>query len=476
MTLKVLVVEDSAELRRVIERRLRSRGADVVATESVETAVDALTRDGGFHLVLLDVNLPEGSGLQVLERLPRGVRPPPTIVMTGDGSIENAVGAMRVGAKDFILKPFSLEALDAAIARVVAGRPKSRSVEVADPDGVSEWRRRHAPTMLGKSPELGRAFELMRRIADTDCAVLIDGETGTGKELVARAIHSGSDRARGPFVAINAAAIPEQLIESELFGHSKGAFTGAAATRTGRFVEASGGTLFLDEIGEMPLALQAKLLRALQEKEIVPLGDSKAVPVDVRIVAATNRDLEKMVEEKRFREDLLYRLDVIRIELPPLRKRRGDVPLLAQAMIEDTSARRGALVTGIEPDALAALEAYDWPGNVRQFANVIERMVILRGEGMLTLADVPEKVRRARPAPKADADLLVPELPEEGLDLRACVERFEGSLMRQALDRTGWNKNRAAAILHLNRTTLVEKLKKRGWMTTDDEAADRAAS
>ncbi len=466
MTLKILVVEDTAELRRGLERHLRSRGAEVVGTESVDTAVDVLTRDQTFHLMVLDLNLPEGSGLSVLDRLPRGVRKPITIVMTGDASVDNAVGALRSGAQDFILKPFSLDALDAAIARAMAGRGRGRIVPVDDDDATEQWRRRHAPAMLGRSPQLNQAIDLMRRVADTDCAVLIGGETGTGKELAARALHSGSARARGPFVALNCAAIPENLIESELFGHSRGAFTGAATSRSGRFVEAHGGTLFLDEVGEMPLALQAKLLRALQEKEIVPLGEGKAIPVDVRIVAVTNRDLEEMVEQHRFREDLLYRLDVIRVDLPPLRKRKGDVAVIAQSLVEEISGRRHTTVTGIDAEAMAALEAYDWPGNVRQLANIIDRMVILRVDGMLTIEDVPEKLRIARVDPDAETQEM--KLPADGIDLRASVERYESSLMRQALERTGWNKNRAAAILKLNRTTLVEKLKKRGWNADDD--------
>jgi DNA-binding NtrC family response regulator len=477
MALKVLVVEDTAELRRGIERHLRAKGAEVTATESVEVALDTLKRDPSFTLMLLDVNLPDGNGLDVLERLPRGTRKPPTIVMTGEATIDTAVGAMRIGAKDFLLKPFSLDALDQTIARTLTGKKNSlRVAETIEADATEAWRQQHAQSFLGRSPQLLRAFEVMRRIAATDCSVLVHGETGTGKELVAKALHQGSERSKGTFVAINCAAIPENLIESELFGHAKGAFTGAQATRTGRFLEADGGTLFLDEIGEMPLALQSKLLRALQEKEIVPLGDSKAVPIDVRVIAATNRDLEEMVEQKKFREDLLYRLDVIRVDLPPLRERRGDVALLAAAFVEDANQRRGCRVNGIEAAAMTALEAYEWPGNVRQLANVIERMVILRADGMLTIDDVPEKLRRGRAEQRPTASALdLPVLPDEGLDLRASVERYESALMRQALERTGWNKNRAAAILKLNRTTLVEKLKKRGWMT-DDEAQSSAGT
>jgi transcriptional regulator with PAS, ATPase and Fis domain len=281
------------------------------------------------------------------------------------------------------------------------------------------------------------------------------------------AIHAASGRGAGPLVAVNCAAIPEQLIESELFGHSKGAYTGAQRERQGRFLAADGGTLLLDEIGELPLAVQGKLLRALQEREIVPLGDDRPVHVDVRVIAATHRDLEDMVEKKKFREDLLYRLDVIRVELPPLRDRAGDIPTLVSAFIDDANRRRGTRVHGIEDEAIAMLEAHAWPGNVRQLANIIERMVILRADGLLTAEDVPAKVRAVERTSILENEEAV--LPAQGIDLRAALERFESAMLRQALERTRGNKNRAAALLKLNRTTLVEKLKKRGMSSLETD-------
>ena len=469
MGLRVLVLEDHAALRRGIERHLRRRGAETFATESIAAANSALDSGPPFDVLILDLWLPEGRGLEVLERLPPASRPV-TIVMTGEGTLESAVGALRVGAIDYLLKPFSMDALDAALARVTRGSAERRATPVpVSESALADWRRRHAPTLLGSHPSLLRTLEILRRVAPTDCSILVCGETGTGKELVARAIHSASGRSAFPFVALNCAAVPEQLMESELFGHGRGAFTGAQTSRAGRFVAADRGTLFLDEVGEMPLPVQAKLLRALQEKEILPLGENNAVEVDVRIVAATHRDLERMVEQKRFREDLLYRLDVIRVGLAPLRERRDDIPAMIEAFLADANRRRSAGITGIDPAAMSVLLAYDWPGNGRQLLNAVERMVVLRGEGTLELDDIPEKVRA--PAPRAqptDPLLGEPLLPDEGLDLRDAVERFEGSLIQQALDRAGGNKNRAAAILRVNRTTLVEKIKRRA---VDDDSA-----
>jgi DNA-binding NtrC family response regulator len=474
MSIRALVVEDAPELRRGIERHLRSRGFEVFATESIEVAVDALSRRPAYHVLLLDLGLPVGSGLDVLARLPRGMPRPATIVMTGDASVENAVGALRVGALDYLAKPFSMDALDATLARVIAhnGAPSGvhRVAAPTDLDAASSWRDRYAPQLLGQSKSLLSSLELLRRVAATDCSILLHGETGTGKELAARAIHAASGRGGGPLVAVNCAAIPEQLIESELFGHSKGAYTGAQRERQGRFLAADGGTLLLDEIGELPLAVQGKLLRALQEREIVPLGDDRPVHVDVRVIAATHRDLEDMAEKKKFREDLLYRLDVIRVELPPLRDRAGDIPTLVSAFIDDANRRRGTRVHGIEDEAVALLEAYGWPGNVRQLANIIERMVILRADGILCAEDVPAKVRSVERASVLESEEAV--LPAQGIDLRAALERFETSMLRQALERTRGNKNRAAALLKLNRTTLVEKLKKRGMSAVEAEETE----
>jgi DNA-binding NtrC family response regulator len=453
MTLRVLLVEDQPELRRTIERHLTRRGMTVVGAGTVAEA-RARLEGAVFDAALVDVWLPDGQGLDTLEGAPATSRPK-TIVMTGEATVELAVGALRSGAIDFLLKPFSLEALDAALARVMTG-PALRPLE---PGAASAWRRAHAPDLLGEHPALLRVFELLVRISDTDCSVVVQGETGTGKELVARAIHSASGRAAKPFVAVNCAALPEQLMESELFGHARGAFTGAHEKRVGHFAAAHEGTLFLDEIGELPWAVQAKLLRALQEKEITPLGEAHPIEIDVRVIAATNRDLEDMADHRQFREDLLYRLDVIRVELPPLRERASDIPLLAKHFVERTNSRRDRRVDGFTEPAMRALSAFSWPGNVRQLANTVERMVLMRGGGAIEVEDLPERVRAAAGITATEAAMV---LPEAGIDLRAALDGIEGSLIQQALERTGGNKNKAAALLGLQRTTLVEKLKKRG--------------
>jgi len=324
--------------------------------------------------------------------------------------------------------------------------------------GLEAWRRTYAPDIFGNAPKLLRVFEHLRSLCDTDCNVLVTGETGTGKELIARAVHTASARARGPLVTVNCAALPEHLIESELFGHARGAFTGAATARVGRVAAADGGTLFLDEIGELPLSQQAKILRVLQEREVVPVGESHARSVDIRLVAATHRNLDAMVENGTFREDLMYRIQVLTLEIPALRERREDIPSLIEHFIAATNARRNRHVTGVTDDAADVLCAYDWPGNIRQLENLVERMVVLRNGGEIGLDDLPPRMlERAGDIPVPSATTL----PHDGIDLRDAVEQFENGLILQALERTGWNKNRAAAILRMNRTTLIEKLRKK---------------
>jgi transcriptional regulator with PAS, ATPase and Fis domain len=300
-------------------------------------------------------------------------------------------------------------------------------------------------------------LDRVEQIADTDASVLIRGETGTGKEVVARLIHGASQRRSGPFVAVNVAAIPEPLAESELFGHVRGAFTGADKARTGRFVAAHGGTLFLDEIGEMPRGVQVKLLRALQEREVTPVGGSETIPIDVRVIAATHRDLEGMIEEGTFREDLFYRLDVVPIEIPPLRERRQDIPALADHFRGEVNAREGRSVPGFALDVVQRLGAYDWPGNVRELENLVERLVVVAKNRMVVMDDLPGHLR----TPVVDLENATLDLPESGVDLRIFLTQLEERLIAQALERTGGNKNRAAELLGMNRTTLVEKLRRR---------------
>jgi DNA-binding NtrC family response regulator len=455
----ILIVEDEHSLRAAVARHLRRDFAQVLEAHSCARALELLQTEH-VDAILVDVHLEDGDGFQIIDALARAGACPAVIVMTADRNIDNAIGAMQRHVQSFLLKPFDFEALLQSVHTALAGRTPRAVQPPAAPARLHSWRELHAPDLLGDDPKLLRVFRTVQQVCDTDCSVLVTGESGTGKELVARALHAGSSRASGPFVTVNCAAIPENLLESELFGHVRGAFTGALSPRVGRFVAADGGTLFLDEIGELPLSQQAKLLRAVQEREIIAVGDSKPRKVDVRLIAATHRDLEAMVEQGTFREDLLYRIQVVPIEMPPLRERAGDIPGLVDAFVQRINKKRKRSVTGISELAMAALVAYDWPGNVRQLENVVERMVLLRAEGEIDMDDLPARMQSARPAAGAQAH----ELPDDGIDLRDAVEQFENKLILQALERTGWNKNRAAAVLRMNRTTLVEKLKKKNLL------------
>jgi DNA-binding NtrC family response regulator len=319
--------------------------------------------------------------------------------------------------------------------------------------------------LIGDAPSIKRLLDLVDKVAPTDSSVLVLGESGTGKELIARALHELSPRANKPLVPINCGAIPENLLESELFGHVKGAFTGAAQSRTGRFEMASGGTIFLDEIGEMSPLLQVKLLRVLQERCIEPVGGSRTLDVDVRVVAATNKDLEAEVEKGTFREDLYYRLNVVELNIPALRERRSDIPNLIRFFNTRLREQRDRGINGVADEALAKLNAYHWPGNVRELENVVERLSVFCNEQVVQLSDLPVKILSPR---RRDAGTPL-DLPEEGMDLREVLNSLEGRLIRQALDRTGWNKNKAALLLRMNRTTLVEKLKKRELLNPDGD-------
>ncbi len=460
MSYRILILEDDLRLQATLSRHLRRQGHEIRGCETVREAIEALDEEMP-DLVLTDIALPDGHCYPFLDELDRIPTPLGVVLMTGESSMEHPITAVKRGVADFLLKPFSLEALDVALENADKRRRGSGLFAMPaekERTPIAQWRERFAPEIVGNAKGLLRVFDIIERTADTDCSILVTGESGTGKELVARAVHRASTRADGPFVTVNCAALPENLLESELFGHARGAFTGATANRDGRFTAANKGTIFLDEIGEMPLALQSKLLRVLQEKEVTPVGESKARKVDVRVVAATNRDLDEMVEKGDFREDLLYRLEVIPIELPSLRERRPDIPELVNHFVEKFNTKRGRRVEGLTDEAMEVLVAYEWPGNVRQLQNAVERMVVLKARGRLELEDLPRRIRRSAPDIPAKVG---PVLPDDGLDLRDAVERFENGLILQALERTGWNKNQAAGMLRMNRTTLVEKLKKK---------------
>jgi DNA-binding NtrC family response regulator len=461
----ILVIEDEHSLRAVAARQLRQTYSQVLEADGVARAL-ALLQTERVDAILVDIHLQDGNGFEIVDALARAGAAPAVVVMTADRNIDNAIAAMERRTDGFLLKPFDFSVLEETLARALAGREPRATQAQAPTAPLHNWRGKHAPDLLGDDPSLLRVFRTIQQVCDTDCSVLITGESGTGKELVARALHAGSARADGPFVTVNCAAIPENLLESELFGHVRGAFTGALAPRVGRFVAADGGTLFLDEIGELPLSQQAKLLRAVQEREVVPVGDQKPRKVDVRLIAATHRDLEAMVEQGTFREDLLYRIQVVPIELPALRNRAGDIPQLVDAFVQRVNQKRNRKVTGVTEEAMSSLVAFDWPGNVRQLENLVERMVLLRGDGSIDVEDLPPRLQKPRAQRAQPA-----ELPEDGIDLRDAVEQFENKLILQALERTGWNKNRAAAVLRMNRTTLVEKLKKKNLLDETTQVA-----
>ncbi len=397
---RILLCDDEESLCRSLGRILRSAGHDVVTADG--PGGEARLRAEPFDLILTDIRMPGVNGFEILAAARKHSPGTPVIAMSGSAEIPDAVKAMHAGARDFLIKPFDVKALEEAVGNVL--RPSQPQSPVADP--VS-WRNKHAPWMLGNDAAMLPVLGLMSQVADTRCTVLITGESGTGKELAARSLHAGSGRAAKPFVPVNCAAIPPSLVESELFGHAKGSFTGATSSRVGRFAQADGGTIFLDEIGEIELAVQAKLLRLIQDGELYPVGEETPTKIDVRILAATNR----------------------------------------------------RNISGFDQTALGAMRTYSWPGNIRELENVVERLVIVKGAGTLGLADLPPAIR----SPRAITPLStpIPELPKDGTDLRAMLEAVEERMIGEALERTGGNKNRAAELLGLNRTTLVEKLRRK---------------
>jgi len=456
MSARILVADDEDSLRWVLEKGLRQAGYDVVSVKDGAAAVRAV-EDEAFDLVFVDVRMPGMDGLAALAKM-RERRPDAcVVVMTAHGTMETAIQAMQRGAYDYLTKPFDLDevlllaqrALEAARLTQEVARLKTGMQEV-----------REFSALIGRHPRMQDVYKTIGRIAGSDVTVLLRGESGTGKELVARAIHHYSRRAGRPFVAVSAAAIPSTLLESEMFGHERGAFTDAKERRLGKFELAHGGTLYLDEIGDMPLELQAKVLRALQERTIERLGGQESIRIDVRILAATNRKLENEVAAGRFRADLFWRLNVIPIEMPSLCARGSDIVRLANHFLRRANARHNRNVEGFEPQMLEVMKAYGWPGNIRELENLVERMVIVKASGMLAVMDLPPAVRTPRDTATARSTT-VPELPENGADLKAILEAVEQRMIGEALVRTGGNKNRAAELLGLNRTTLVEKLRRR---------------
>jgi two-component system response regulator HydG len=441
----ILVVEDDAAMRELLVEELGEAGFRVEAAAGGRSGVERV-KQGAIDVVISDLRMPDLDGFDLLRDIKAGEAPPHIIVITAFGSIDTAIKAVKLGAYDYITKPFEIEALVLAIEQALAERGLRREVarlrrEVARPYGLEN--------IVGKSASMHEIFGLVTRLAGSTASVLVTGESGTGKELVARAIHYNSPRAKKPFMAVNVAAIPETLIEAELFGYKRGAFTDARTDHAGLFVEADGGTIFLDEIGELPPPLQAKLLRVLQERELRPLGATRNEKVDVRVVAATNRDLEARMRAGQFREDLYYRLNVIHVAIPPLRARPEDVIPLADHFL--AAARRRAAsgaAKALGPTAAKALLAYPWPGNVRELENVIERAVALCDTEVIGLDDLPPQVKERR-----STDMLAAAIAR-GLTLA----ELEREYIERVLAAEGGNKTRAAARLGLDRKTLYRKL------------------
>ncbi len=455
---RVLIVDDEQSMRELLETDLRLRDFTPVSFALAEDAFAAACHES-FDVVLTDLMMPRMDGIEFCRRLAANRPDLPVVVMTAFGSLETAIAAIRAGAYDFVTKPIEMELLALILHRAVERRQlqeqiKFLSAAVQASTGFEE--------LLGESPAMQKLYDQLARIADTEAFVLIQGESGTGKELVARALHRRSRRSKMPFVPVNCAALPDTLLESELFGHIRGAFTDARSDRKGLFVQAEGGTLLLDEIGEMPLSTQPKLLRALEESRVRPVGSETEVPFNVRVIACTNRDLETAVEEGRFRKDLYFRLDVIQLTLPPLRARGTDTLLLAQHFLEVFAARSGKRVTGLSQPVAEKLLAYSWPGNVRELRNVIERAVALTPLDTLTVEDLPEKIRDYR----SSHVLLGGDDPGQLVPLEEVERRY----ILQVVDSVGGNRSLAARTLGLDRKTLYRKLRQYGVLPDEDES------
>ncbi|HET9988177.1 MAG TPA: sigma-54 dependent transcriptional regulator [Kofleriaceae bacterium] len=444
---KVFVIDDEKEMVELVQLGLKKRGFVVVPFSNGADALAGLT-EHDVDVVVTDLNMKGMTGLELCQTLVADRPDLPVIVLTAFGSFETAVGAIRAGAYDFVTKPVEIEALAIAIRRAAERRRLSGEVKRLR-EVVASTRGRGS--LVGASPAMQQTYTLIDQVSATDATVLITGESGTGKEVVAREIHERSRRKDAPFVAINCAAVPEALLESELFGHAKGAFTDAKHSRQGLFAQANGGTLFLDEIGEMAISMQPKVLRAIQERKIRPVGAESEISVDVRLITATNRDLEEMVEAKAFREDLYYRINVIHIPLPPLRARGGDVLLLAQHMLRQYAAVFDKKVMGLSPAAAERLVGYDWPGNVRELGNCLERAVALAHFEEIQVEDLPDKIRN-RQAPRSTS-ITANELPE-----LLTLEEVERRHVMRVLEACHGNRTDAAKILGLDRKTLYRKL------------------
>ena len=456
--LSILVVEDDEGLQNLLRRLLSQEGRLVTVVGSGQEAI-RVAQAIPIHVLITDLMLPDIDGLAVLERILQIDPKVIGIVMTGYGSIDCAVKAMKAGAFDFLTKPFDNEVVVGSINKALEAYRRRKNMQSSRKAVREQYR---LEQFIGTSEPIRRVLEFVAKVADCHSTVLIQGESGTGKELVARMLHFNSEPKDRPLVPVNCGAIPENLLESELFGHEKGAFTGAAHTRIGRFELAHGGTIFLDEIGELSLGLQVKLLRVLQERSFERVGGTKTIDVDVRVVAATNQDLEVAVQQKRFRGDLYYRLNVIPVTIPPLRERRSDIPHLVSHFLEKLNRGKQAAMTGCSPNAMARLLEHHWPGNIRELENMIERLVVLSQSGTIEVSDLPERFQcRSVTAEQTVSNFI--SFSDQGVNLPREIEQFENRLIVGALRQANGITSKAAQLLQVNRTTLVEKMKRKGF-------------
>ena len=458
---KILVVDDEKGIREFLKITLKKEGYDVSLASSGEEAI-ALCERGVFDLILADIKMPRGDGNTVLKQVKKMHPETVVIMITAYGSLESAVEAMKEGAFDYISKPFNVNELKALLKNAIRKRQLEQE-SLPEEEFLGKDRFDH---MISSNPEMRKIFTLIPRAASAKSNILIIGESGTGKELVARSIHQRSNRKNEPFLTINCGGIPENLLESELFGHKKGSFTGATTTKKGLFEAASGGTIFLDEIGDLPLSLQVKLLRVVQEKTFTPVGDTQELNVDVRIISATNQDLEGKVIDKKFREDLYYRLNVIQLRIPPLRERTMDIPLLAQYFLEKYSREMEKEIKQISAYAVDALKCYHFPGNVRELKNIIERSVALETSNII----LPESlVLAAYKQGRKETSAFDMDIPPEGMDLDKIMNKMEKNLLFKALERSHGVKKKAAELLNISFRSLRYRLEKQGINTPDDD-------
>ena len=451
---KILIAEDDDLSRENLAELLSECGYNVQAVRDGREAMEIFPCDT-YDLVITDLRMPHVDGLQFLEFV-KEVNPENVVILiTGYASVKSAVEAMKLGAFDYMTKPLKADIVQLTVERALSfAELKRENITLKD----HLKKKIDFGKMIGYSDGMKKVFGMIEKVASSDSTIIVYGESGTGKELVARAIHFNSDRAAKPLVTVNCGAIPEELLESELFGHEKGAFTGAIRNRIGRFELAQEGSIFLDEIGDMSPSLQVKLLRVIQEKQFERIGGMKTIEADVRIIAATHQNLEKAVEENRFREDLYYRINVIPVHIPPLRERRADIPILITHFLQKFNKLKKKMVNNVTPQAMSYMIRYSWPGNVRELQNLIEMIVVMKQEGSIEAGDLPEKVRFNRK--KTEKFITGIEIPDEGLNLNHTVNQFEKDILQKALEKSGGVKNRAAKLLNLNRTTYVEKLKR----------------